>query len=182
MPIISLLFDQGPASAALDCATVAVWAVLAQLKLGGRRAQSLIVTIGLLTTSALIVHVSDGKPESYFHFFVMVAALSLYEDWVPFGAAVAFVLLQQGITAAIVDYDRAESPWLWALIHSRVHRRAERGPARDLAGQRAQPRGVPVARRVARGGGGDGRRGRAAGRGQPERAADPRHGPGPHPG
>jgi PAS domain S-box-containing protein len=118
MPVISLLFDQGPAQAALDFATVAVWAVLAQLKLGGRRVQSLIVTIGLLTTSALIVHVSDGKPESYFHFFVMVAALSLYEDWVPFGAAVAFVLIQQGITAAIVDYDRAESPWLWALIHS----------------------------------------------------------------
>src|SRR3954447_7276326 len=118
MPVISLLFDQGPAQAAFDFATVAIWAVLAQLKLGGRRAQSLIVTIGLLTTSALIVHVSDGKPESYFHFFVMVAALSLYEDWVPFGAAVAFVLLQQGITAAIVDYDRAESPWLWALIHS----------------------------------------------------------------
>jgi PAS domain S-box-containing protein len=118
MPFISLLFDQGVGSAALDCATIAVWAVLAQLKLGGRRAQSLVVTIGLLTTSALIVHVSDGKPESYFHFFVMVAALSLYEDWVPFGAAVAFVLIQQGITAAIVDYDRAESPWLWALIHS----------------------------------------------------------------
>jgi PAS domain S-box-containing protein len=118
MPVISLLFDQGPAQAALDFVTVAIWAVLAQLKPGGRRLQSLIVTIGLLTTSALIVHVSDGKPESYFHFFVMVAALSLYEDWVPFGAAVAFVLIQQGITAAIVDYDRAESPWLWALIHS----------------------------------------------------------------
>jgi PAS domain S-box-containing protein len=118
MPVISLLFDQGPASAALDCATVGVWAALAQLKRGSRRVQSLIVTIGLLTTSALLVHVSDGQPESYFHFFVMVAALSLYEDWLPFGAAVTFVLVQQGITAAIVDYDRAESPWLWALIHS----------------------------------------------------------------
>ena len=48
----------------------------------------------------------------------MVAALSLYEDWVPFGAAVAFVLVQQGITAAIVDYDDADSPWVWALVHS----------------------------------------------------------------
>ena len=118
MPVISLLFDQGPAQAALDCATVGVWALLAQLKLGGRRLQSLIVTVGLLSCSALLVHVSDGLPESYFHFFVMVAALSLYEDWVPFGAAVAYVLIQQGITAAIVDYDRAESPWLWALVHS----------------------------------------------------------------
>src|SRR5687768_13065386 len=48
----------------------------------------------------------------------MVAALSLYEDWVPFGAAVAFVLVQQGITAAIVDYDHSDSPLVWALVHS----------------------------------------------------------------
>ena len=102
----------------LDSATVGVFAVLAQLRLGGRRAQSLVVTLGLLTCSALLVHVSDGTSESYFHFFVMVAALSLYEDWVPFGVAVVFVLFQQGITAAIVDYDDAESPWLWALVHS----------------------------------------------------------------
>ena len=81
--------------------------MLAQLKIGSRRAQSLVVTIGLLSCSALLVHVSDGLPEAYFHFFVMVAALSLYEDWVPFGAAVAYVLIQQGITAAIVDYDAA---------------------------------------------------------------------------
>ena len=118
IPVISLLYDQGPAQAALDCATVAVFAVLAQLKIGSRRAQSLVVTIGLLSSSALLVHVSGGVPEAYFHFFVMVAALSLYEDWVPFGAAVAYVLIQQGITAAIVDYDRGTSPWLWALVHS----------------------------------------------------------------
>jgi PAS domain S-box-containing protein len=118
MPVISLLYHQGVGQALLDGATVGVFAVLAQLRLGGRRAQSLIVTIGLLSCSALLVHVSDGLPESYFHFFVMVAALSLYEDWVPFGAAVAYVLVQQGVTAAIVDYDRAESPWVWALIHS----------------------------------------------------------------
>ena len=93
-------------------------ALIAQFRLGGRRAQSLAVTIGLLSCSALLVHISDGMSESYFHFFVMVAALSLYEDWVPFGAAVVFVLFQQGITAAIVDYDDADSPWVWALVHS----------------------------------------------------------------
>jgi PAS domain S-box-containing protein len=118
IPIVSLLYDEGPGQGALDFATVGFLAVVAQLKLGGRRAQSLAVTIGLLSCSALLVHISDGRSEAYFHFFVMVAALSLYEDWVPFGAAVAYVLIQQGITAAIVDYDRAESPWLWALVHS----------------------------------------------------------------
>ena len=178
MPIISLLFDQGPAQAALDCATVGVWAVLAQLTLGGRRVQSLIVTLGLLTTSALIVHVSDGLPESYFHFFVMVAALSLYEDWVPFGAAVAFVLIQQGITAAIVDYDRAESPWLWALIHSAfigalsivllvTWRASERNREAFRSLVESLEEGVLMVDD-------DG----PAGRGQPERVADPRDGPG----
>ena len=48
----------------------------------------------------------------------MVAALSLYEDWFPFVVAVVYVLVQQGITAEIVDYDQPNSPWLWALVHS----------------------------------------------------------------
>ena len=118
-PVISLLYDQGLGQAALDCATVGVFAVLAQLRLGGRRAQSLVVTLGLLTVlGAARARLRRGAASAYFHFFVMVAALSLYEDWVPFGAAVAFVLVQQGITAAIVDYDGADSPWLWALVHS----------------------------------------------------------------
>jgi PAS domain S-box-containing protein len=118
IPVIALLYDESFAQALLDCATVGVLALIAQFRLGGRRAQSLAVTIGLLSCSALLVHISDGMSEAYFHFFVMVAALSLYEDWVPFGAAVVFVLFQQGITAAIVDYDDADSPWVWALVHS----------------------------------------------------------------
>ena len=119
MPVISLLFDQGPARPRSTARPSAFWAVLAQLKLGGRRAQSLIVTRRPAARARRCSSTSPtALPESYFHFFVMVAALSLYEDWVPFGAAVAYVLIQQGITAAIVDYDRADSPWLWALVHS----------------------------------------------------------------
>ena len=46
----------------------------------------------------------------------MVAALSLYEDWLPFATAVLYVLIQQAVTAEIVDYDEANSPWRWALV------------------------------------------------------------------
>jgi PAS domain S-box-containing protein len=116
--VISLLFDQGIAQATLDGVTVTFFAVLAHFKLGGRRAQAFVVTVGLLSCSALLVHVTSGVNQSYFHFFVMVAALSLYEDWFPFVIAVVFVLVQQGITAEIVDYDRQNSPWRWALVHS----------------------------------------------------------------
>jgi len=118
LPIVTLLYDQGPGQAALDLITPSFFAVAAQLKLGGRRAQSLIVTVGLLSCSALLVHITGGENQSYFHFFVMVAALALYEDWLPFGVAIAYVLVQQGVTAEIVDYDDANSPWRWALVHS----------------------------------------------------------------
>ncbi len=118
LPIVTLLYDQGPGQAALDLITPSFFAVAAQLKLGGRRAQSLIVTVGLLSCSALLVHITGGESQAYFHFFVMVAALALYEDWLPFGVAIAYVLVQQGVTAEIVDYDDANSPWRWALVHS----------------------------------------------------------------
>src|SRR3954463_12878172 len=116
--IISLLFDQGFGQAVLDGATVTFFAVLAHFRFGGRRVQALIVTTGLLSCSALVVHITSGLNQSYFHFFVMVAALSLYEDWFPFAIAVVYVLVQQGITAEIVDYDQQNSPWRWALVHS----------------------------------------------------------------
>jgi PAS domain S-box-containing protein len=118
LPIVTLLYGQGVGQAALDLITPSFFAIVAQLKLGGRRAQSLIVTVGLLSCSALLVHITGGESQSYFHFFVMVAALALYEDWLPFAIAIAFVLMQQGITAEIVDYDEANSPWRWALVHS----------------------------------------------------------------
>lgn len=118
IPIITLLFDQGLGQAALDLFTPTFFAAVAQLRRGSRRVQSLIVTIGLLSCSALIVHITGGLIQAYFHFFVMVAALSLYEDWVPFATAVVYVLIQQAVTAEIVDYDEANSPWRWGLVHA----------------------------------------------------------------
>jgi PAS domain S-box-containing protein len=118
IPIITLLFDQGLDQAALDLFTPTFFAVLAQLRRGSRRVQSLIVTVGLLSCSALIVHITGGLIQAYFHFFVMVAALSLYEDWLPFATAVVYVLIQQAVTAELVDYDEANSPWRWGLVHA----------------------------------------------------------------
>ena len=118
IPIITLLFDQGFDQAALDLFTPSFFAIIAQLRRGSRRVQSLIVTVGLLSCSALIVHITGGLTQAYFHFFVMVAALSLYEDWLPFATAVVYVLIQQAVTAEVVDYDEANSPWRWALVHA----------------------------------------------------------------
>ena len=85
-----------------------------------RRASALCVSFGLLTASALAVHISHGLIEAHFHFFVVVVLLSVYEDWLTFLSAVTFVVLHHGI-GGVLDpdavYDHAGSPWLWAGIH-----------------------------------------------------------------
>jgi PAS domain S-box-containing protein len=122
LPIVALLYGMSLPHALIDGAVVAPFGVAAELRLGGRRARSLVVVFGLLTCSAALVHITGGLIEAHFHFFVMVAALSLYEDWVPFLAAVAYVLLQHGIMAAFIDHEAVfnhpGSTWKWAAVHS----------------------------------------------------------------
>jgi PAS domain S-box-containing protein len=122
LPIVALLYGMPVLHALADGGVIAVFGVLAELKVGGRRARSLVVVFGLLTCSAALVHITGGLIEAHFHFFVMVAALSLYEDWIAFLVSVAYVLLQHGIMAALIDHDavfnHSGSSWKWAAVHS----------------------------------------------------------------
>ena len=54
-----------------------------------RRLASALVALGLISTSGVLVHITGGLIEAHFHFFVMVLLLALYEDWIPFGIAIA---------------------------------------------------------------------------------------------
>jgi diguanylate cyclase (GGDEF)-like protein/PAS domain S-box-containing protein len=79
--------------------------------------------VGLLTSSAVLVHLSGGAIEAHFHFFVMVSILTLYEDWIPFLLAFAYVLFQHGVAGALDPasvYSHAAGaahPWRYAAIH-----------------------------------------------------------------
>ena len=88
------------------------------------RAQSMVAaTFGLLTCSALLVHFSGGLIEMHFHFFVMVAAVTLYQAWLPFLFAIAYVVGQHGLVgaldaASVYNHPAAiAGPWKWAVIH-----------------------------------------------------------------
>ncbi|MEO5954520.1 MAG: response regulator [Nitrospiraceae bacterium] len=88
-----------------------------------RRIQSVISTLGLVTSSALLVHLSGGYIEAHFHFFVMMAVIALYFDWVPFIAALLLVVFDHGVIgtiAATLTYNHSAAQhhqWIWALIH-----------------------------------------------------------------
>ena len=61
-----------------------------------QRIASGLVSFGLITSSAVLVHVWGGVIEAHFHFFVMMVLLTLYEDWLPFSLAAAYVVLHHG--------------------------------------------------------------------------------------
>jgi len=86
--------------------------------------RALAASMGLLTGCATLVDVSGGMIEMHFSFFVVVVVLTLYEDWVPFLVAVAFVLIHHGVMGTIdpraVFGDPREwrHPWLYAGLHA----------------------------------------------------------------
>ncbi len=65
--------------------------------------RSLAAALGLLTASALLVHLFDGASEAHFHYFVAVAVIALYQDWTVYALAIGFVLVQHGVMAVRPD-------------------------------------------------------------------------------
>jgi serine phosphatase RsbU (regulator of sigma subunit) len=89
-----------------------------------RRARMVASAGGLLSASAVLVHLSGGLIEMHFHFFVMVAVVALYQDWIPFLASFVYVLIHHGVMGAldppsVFNHPAAIShPWTWAFIHA----------------------------------------------------------------
>ena len=104
-------------------AILAATATLAGRHTRNRHVLSTIVALGLLTSSATIVHLSGGAIEAHFHFFVMMSVLLLYEDWLPYAAAFSYVVLHHGTVGVVSPesvYNHAGAiahPWRWALVH-----------------------------------------------------------------
>ena len=66
-------------------------ALTARLSIVQCRTRSVIATFGLMTASAMLVHLSGGYIELHFHFFVMIAVVVLYQDWGPFLFGILFI-------------------------------------------------------------------------------------------
>jgi diguanylate cyclase (GGDEF)-like protein len=61
--------------------------------------------------------------EAHFHFFVMIGVITLYQDWLPFGLALGYVVVHHTVLGMLAptqvfNHPAAErAPWKWALIH-----------------------------------------------------------------
>ncbi len=123
IPLFGISQGYGAAHCLGEGAAIGVPALLASVG-GSRKRRAALVSLGLLTASALLVHFSGGYIEAHFHFFVMIVVLTLYEDWTPFLLAVAYVAIHHGVAGAVDPHSvfnhaagRAH-PWKWAGIHA----------------------------------------------------------------
>ena len=104
--------------------SLSAFAVLAGSKFFSRLVKSLLVSFGLMTSSAWLVSVSGGYIEMHFHYFALVPFLALYQTWPPFLLAIGYVGIQHGIGGVLWPhhvYNHPEAwshPWKWGLIHA----------------------------------------------------------------
>jgi signal transduction histidine kinase len=107
-----------------DSSIVAGAALIAGWTGGSRRVRMAAATFGLVSASAVLVHLSGGSIEMHFHFFVMIGVITMYHDWFPFLLAIGFVALHHGVMGAIspagvYNHPAAQhNPWKWAGIHA----------------------------------------------------------------
>ena len=113
----------GLAHSGPEVASVAGAAAVASYRGASRAVRSGAATVGLVSASAVLVHLSGGVIEMHFHFFVVIAIISLYQDWVPFLLALGYVVLHHG-TIGVLNPESvynhpaaANEPWKWAAIH-----------------------------------------------------------------
>lgn len=116
--------DWDPVVALAEGLAITLIALAAWPAWGGRRWRSGLAAFSCVAASAAFVQFSGGYIEAHFHFFVMVALIALYQDWVPFLLAIFFVALDHGVVGTlqptwVYNHHAAwNSPWEWGAIHA----------------------------------------------------------------
>jgi two-component system, cell cycle sensor histidine kinase and response regulator CckA len=124
LAVFALAMGNDLAHSLFEGGVVALMALGATPSKLGRTVRAVTASIGLVTSAAVLTHLSGGYIEMHFHFFVMLGVIALYQSWVPFLGAITYVALHHG-TVGVLDPrsvynhpDAIANPWTWALIHA----------------------------------------------------------------
>jgi len=121
--VFGVVRGYGVVHSLVEASVIAAAALVASSPHLGRGLRSVSASFGLVTSSALLVHLWAGQIEAHFHFFFVVAVLTLYQDWLPFLLAIGYVVLHHGALGAldpgsVYNHPAAVAhPWRWALVH-----------------------------------------------------------------
>jgi len=119
------LFEDGTVlHTLLEGVVVGIFAFVGSRAALSRTLRASAISFGLISSSAILVHLSGGYIELHFHFFVMLVFLALYQDWVPYLLAVAYVAIHHGLVGTLWPNDvynhaaAINAPWTWGGIHA----------------------------------------------------------------
>ena len=94
---VGLLSPHGLHHVLPDVAALSLGASVATSPVFSRRVRTLAAVVTLVSCSAVLVHLTDGLTESHFHFFAVVAFITLYQEWLPFAVCLAYVVIHHGV-------------------------------------------------------------------------------------
>ncbi|HUR62995.1 MAG TPA: PAS domain-containing sensor histidine kinase [Candidatus Thermoplasmatota archaeon] len=124
LPAFGLWRGWGPGYSLGEGCLIAGLGLLARAKGFSRRFRSATAALAAVTCSAIVTQFSGGFIEAHFHYFVMVALVALYQDWVPFLLAIVYVAFDHGVIGTLLPAwvynhpDASIHPWRWAGIHA----------------------------------------------------------------
>ena len=124
LALFSLVKGHGLAHSVLEVLPITAIAIAAASERFGQRTRSCLAGAGLMTASAVLVHLGEGRIEMHFHFFVMLPVISLYQEWRPFLLSIGFVAVHHGSVGilsplSVFDHEAAwDAPLQWAGIHA----------------------------------------------------------------
>jgi PAS domain S-box-containing protein len=123
LPLFGITQGYGLVQSLAYAAPVAALAIAAVGFARRRTLAAALASGGLLTASAVLVDLSGGLIEAHFHFFVMIAVITLYEHWTPFLLAFLYVVVHHGLIGtldahSVYNHSAAQAdPWRWAVVH-----------------------------------------------------------------
>jgi diguanylate cyclase (GGDEF)-like protein/PAS domain S-box-containing protein len=124
VPWLGILNGHGVLHSFLEAGAVSIFAVGATVRTLSKFTRAVLATFGLMSASAILTHFFHGLIEMHFHFFVVVAVITLYQSWLPFVSAIGYVLVHHGVAGALAPgsvYNHPsaiEHPWRWAAVHA----------------------------------------------------------------
>ena len=120
--VLGLALGQRPRHLLVELVVPAAAVLVARRPALADTTRALAASLGLVTCSALLVHISSGSVESHFHFFVVVSLVALYESWLVLSASVGLIVLHHLVLGAVdpaLVYG-AHGAWSWPVAFA-VH-------------------------------------------------------------
>ncbi len=120
---IGLLRDVGGILLWGQLAFLAVLLLAGQV-LRGQAARASAVSLGLMIGADVLVHVGGGLTDLHIWFYVLLAMVALYQSWVPFLLAVAFVAVHHAAMSLWMPMsvfstsEAQQAPVLFAALHA----------------------------------------------------------------